>query len=237
MPASDTSRLSRLAAIQTMLQSKRLLTARDVADKFGVSIRTVYRDMRALEQAGVPIYAEEGKGYKLVDGYTLAPVALSEREANALVTAERLVARNKDASFVKDYAAAMTKIKAVLHRATQEKTELLAQRVVFRNNPKEDSSSNALATLQLAITNRTLVKVVYRTLADQQETHRTLEPLALYSTQENWILIAWCRLRHGYRSFRLDSIQRMTLLPETFPDRNFSLTDYFEHCRKSFHHP
>ena len=232
MHATETPRLSRLAAIQTMLQSKQQLTAREVADKFGVSVRTVYRDMRALEQAGVPIYAEEGKGYRLVDGYTLAPVALSEREANALVTAEQLVARNKDASFVEDYAAAMTKIKAVLHRATQEKAELLAQRVVFRNNPLKDSSSDTLATLQLAITNRTLVEVAYRAVADHQETQRIIEPLALYSTQENWILIAWCRLRNSYRSFRLDGIQRMRLRDETFPDRNFNLTDYFDQCRK-----
>ena len=232
MHATETPRLSRLAAIQTMLQSKQQLTAREVANKFGVSVRTIYRDMRALEQAGVPIYTEEGKGYRLVDGYTLAPVALSEREANALVTAEQLVARNKDASFVEDYTAAMTKIKAVLHRATQEKAELLAQRVVFRNNPLEDSSSDTLATLQLAITNRTSVEVAYRAVADHQETQRIIEPLALYSTQENWVLIAWCRLRTGYRSFRLDGIQRMRLLDEAFPDRNFNLTDYFDQCRK-----
>ena len=220
-----------------MLQSKQRLTAREVAGKFGVSIRTVYRDMRALEQAGVPLYAEEGRGYRLVDGYTLAPVALSEREANALVTAERLVARNKDASFVRDYTAAMTKIRAVLHRSTQEKAELLAQRVMFRNNPREDSSSDALATLQLAITNRTPVEVVYQALADQRETHRIIEPLALYSTQENWVLIAWCRLRDDYRSFRLDGIRQIKLLSETFPDRNFNLTDYFEQCREKFYPP
>ncbi len=217
-----------------MLQSKRMLTAREVADKFSVSIRTVYRDMRALEQAGVPLYAEEGKGYKLVDGYTLPPVALSEREANALVTAEQLVVRNKDASFVSDYVAAMTKIRAVLHRATQEKGELLAQRVVFRNNPRQASSSDTLSTLQLAITHRTPVAVGYQALSDQQPTQRVIEPLALYNTQENWVLIAWCRLRKGYRSFRLDCIRQLKGLDEVFADRDFNLADYFARCRKKF---
>jgi predicted DNA-binding transcriptional regulator YafY/predicted transcriptional regulator YdeE len=228
------SRLVRLVAIQTMLRAKQLLTAREVAAKFDVSLRTVYRDMRALEQAGVPLYTEEGQGYRLVDGYSLPPVALSEREANALVTAEQLVSRNKDASFVRDYAAAMTKIKAVLHRATQEKAELLAQRVVFRNNPQQDSSSDTLAVLQLAITHRTPVEITYQAIADRQETRRTVEPLALYSTQENWVLIARCRLRSGYRSFRLDNIQKLTPLAEVFADRNFDLAVYFADCRKKF---
>ncbi len=104
MASAELSRLSRLVALQTMLQSRQTFTAREAAQRFGISLRTVYRDMRALEQAGVPLYAEEGKGHKLVEGYTLPPVTLSEREANALVTAEQLVARNKDTSFVNDYA-------------------------------------------------------------------------------------------------------------------------------------
>ena len=83
MSDAKTSRLSRLTAIQTMLQARQLLTAREVADKFDISLRTVYRDIRALARAGVPICTEEGRGYTLVAGYTLPPVALSEREANA----------------------------------------------------------------------------------------------------------------------------------------------------------
>lgn len=232
MPETSTSRLSRLAAIQTMLQAKQLLTAREIAEKFEVSLRTVYRDIRALERAGVPICTEEGRGYSLVAGYTLPPVSLSEREANALITAERLVARNKDASFVEDYGAAITKIRAILRRGTQEKADLLSQRIVFRDNPQDETNSNTLATLQLAITNRTPVTIAYRSVSDQQESQRVIEPLGLYSTQENWILVAWCRLRTGYRSFRLDHIQQLKLLSETFPDRKFNLADYFDQCRE-----
>ena len=234
MDDTNPSRLARLVAIQTMLRSRRYLTARQIAQHFGVSIRTVYRDVRTLERAGLPIYSDGPRGYALVDGYSLPPVALSEQEANALVTAEQLVARNKDISFVNDYAAAMTKIRAVLHRATQEKTELLAQRIVFRNNPQQVSSSNILAVLQLAIAHRTLVEVFYQAVVDQQQTHRTVEPMALYSTHDNWVLIAWCRLRSDYRSFRLDGIRRLTMQDKVFVDRNFDLAEYFAHCRKKF---
>ena len=83
MPRSDIKRLSRLTAILTRLQTKRLVTAVELAKRFSVSERTIYRDIRALEAAGVPICTEEGRGYSLVAGYRLPPVALSEREANA----------------------------------------------------------------------------------------------------------------------------------------------------------
>ena len=98
-------------------------------------MRTVYRDIRTLEQAGLPVYAEPGRGYALVDGYTLPPVAFSEQEANALITVERLVARNKDASLVSDYREAITKVKAVLRHSTKERADLLAERVVVTRQP------------------------------------------------------------------------------------------------------
>ena len=103
MNENDTKRLSRLTAILTQLQTKRLLTATSLADKFNVSIRTIYRDIRALEQAGVPIITEDGKGYTLMEGYKIPPVMFSESQANALILAEQLVLKNKDASFIKDY--------------------------------------------------------------------------------------------------------------------------------------
>ena len=92
---SDTKRVSRLTAILTQLQSVRLLTATKLADRFGVSVRTIYRDIKALEKAGVPIVTEEGKGYSLMEGYRIPPVMFSENEANALLTAELLVMASK----------------------------------------------------------------------------------------------------------------------------------------------
>src|SRR5690606_34845709 len=114
MNDNDTKRLSRLTAILTQLQTKRLLTATELAAKFSVSVRTIYRDIRALEQAGVPIITEDGKGYTLIDGYRIPPVMFTEAQANALIAAEQLVLKNKDASFVRDYSEALEKIKAVL---------------------------------------------------------------------------------------------------------------------------
>src|SRR6187551_3572224 len=129
MNDNDTKRLSRLTSILTQLQTKRLTTATSLADKFHVSIRTIYRDIRALEQSGVPILTEEGKGYSLMEGYRLPPVMFTESEANALITAEKFVVKNKDASFVNEYANAIEKIKSILRHNTKDNAELLSNRM------------------------------------------------------------------------------------------------------------
>src|SRR6478609_7503100 len=129
MNDNDTKRLSRLTAILTQLQTKRLLNATTLAEKFSVSIRTIYRDIKALEQAGVPILTEDGKGYSLMEGYKIPPVMFSESEANALITVEQLVLKNRDSSLIKEYTEAVNKIKAVLLHSTKEKAELLSNRI------------------------------------------------------------------------------------------------------------
>ncbi|MNL07165.1 bifunctional biotin--[acetyl-CoA-carboxylase] synthetase/biotin operon repressor [compost metagenome] len=223
-------RLPRLTAILTCLQTRRLSTATELAEKFEVSVRTIYRDIRALEAAGIPIFTEEGKGYSLIDGYRLPPVSFTESQANALITAEQLVLRNKDASFVKEYTEAIIKIKAVLKDNTKDKANLLSKRIAIRNNMENSSTSNNLSVVQLALTGFNLVEICYRDeLA--KETTRVLEPFALYSTQENWILIAFCRLRNDYRTFRLDRILNLRTLTETFEPHKMSLAEYFEICR------
>lgn len=230
MEHSGISRLPRLTAILTCLQTKRLTTATELAEKFEVSVRTIYRDIRALEAAGIPIFTEEGKGYSLVDGYRLPPVSFTESQANALITAEQLVLRNKDASFVKEYTEAITKIKAVLKENTKDKANLLSKRIAIRNNLQNSSTSNNLSMVQLALTGFNLVEIAYRD-EQGQETTRILEPFALYSTQENWILIAFCRLRKDYRTFRLDRIIQLQTLSEKFEPHKMSLAEYFELCR------
>ncbi|MFT3950316.1 MAG: HTH domain-containing protein [Agriterribacter sp.] len=158
MADTEISRLSRLTAILTYLQSRRLVTATALAEKFNISVRTVYRDIRALESAGVPILTEEGKGYMLMESYTLPPLMLTEPEANALITAEQLVLRNKDASFVQHYTEAVNKIRSLLRHSTKDKAELLSGRIQVRQNNTGNTTSNFLSAIQLSITNFTVYR-------------------------------------------------------------------------------
>ena len=226
MNDNDTKRLSRLTAILTQLQTKRLLTATKLADKFSVSIRTIYRDIRALEQAGVPIITDEGKGYSLMEGYRVPPVMFTEAQANALITAEQLVLKNKDASFVKDYTEAIEKIKSVLKYTIQDKANLLSERTRFdQNNYLERNSSN-LSDLQFSLTNFRIAKIEY-TNEQNKTTIRHIEPFALLNT-ENWLLVAYCRLRKTFRFFRLDRIKKLEILTDKFEPHKLTLQEYFE---------
>lgn len=227
MDDNNTKRLSRLTAILTQLQTKRLLTATQLADKFSVSVRTIYRDIRALEQAGVPIITEEGKGYTLMEHYRLPPITFTESEANALITAEQIVLKNKDASFVETYSEAIVKIKSVLRHSVKDKANLLSERVYFAENETIERTSNHLLAIQFALTNFLQTQITYTDEA-QNTTERIIEPFALLSTQEKWLLVAWCRLRNTFRFFRLDRIDKLTVLSEKFEPHQLTLQEYFE---------
>lgn len=220
-------RLSRLSAILTLLQSKRVITATEIAKKFEISKRTAYRDIKALELSGIPIFTEEGKGYSLVEGYSLPPIMFSEQEANALITAEELISRNKDKSLVDNHSSAIAKIKSVLRFHNKDKAEILSERITYFNNFSKEITSNNLSTIQIAITNFELLKIDYRSISKDELTHRIIEPQAIYHSQENWIMIAWCRLRDSYREFRLDKIETFELLNEKFESRDFSFQEYY----------
>lgn len=231
--AEDKPRLARLTAIVTQLQSKRIVTARDIADKHGVSIRTVYRDIRTLEQSGIPILTEEGKGYSIMEGYKLPPVMFTEEEANALITAEQIIARNKDKSLVDQYRSATEKIKAILKYSQKDKADLLSERIQIRAYEETEKTSDYLIQLQSSITSYQVVDINYLSLQNK-ESQRSIEPYALVHTQENWILFAYCRLREDFRAFRLDCIQSLLIKDETFEPHKISLQDFFAERRKKW---
>jgi predicted DNA-binding transcriptional regulator YafY len=238
MQEKEITRLSRLTAIVTLLQSKKLITATELAKKFDISVRTVYRDIRALEDAGIPILTEEGKGYTLMEGYKLPPVMFTEEEANALITAEQFILKNKDASLIKNYSNAINKIRAVLQYTTKDKVDLLSQRIVIGQNFKNVTTSNFLADIQKALTHFYVIKLLYTGTKDHKPIERLVEPFAIYnSTEENWILIAWCKLRNDFRTFRLDRMQQMQITDAHFVPHKLTLPEYIEIERKKYMNP
>jgi len=226
MEGDDVKRISRLTAILTQLQTKRRLTAASLADKFGVSTRTIYRDIKTLEKAGVPILTEEGKGYNLMEGYRIPPIMFTEKQANALILAEQLVLKSKDASFVQDYAEAIDKIKSILRDTVQDKANLLADRTQYDEALNQERNSSNLSDLQDALINYKLVKIRY-TNKEGITTDREIEPFAIVSA-DNWYLIAWCRLRREFRFFRPDRIHQMEVLSEHFEPHRLTLQEYFD---------
>jgi predicted DNA-binding transcriptional regulator YafY len=238
MNDNDTKRLSRLTAILTQLQSKRLLTATSLADKFQVSVRTIYRDIRALEQSGIPIITEDGKGYALMNGYRIPPVMFTENEANALITAEQLVLKNRDTSLIKEYTEAINKIKAVLIYSTKEKADLLSKRIAVSPAIPYTDTSSSLTLIQNALTDFKVLTITYQSALKDEMTQRNIEPFALYfNLQESWTLIAYCRLRNDYRMFRLSRILQIEPLSLSFTPHKLTLKEYLDGKEKNFHTP
>ena len=238
MNNDDIKRLSRLVAILTQLQTKRLLTSTNLAENFGVSVRTIYRDIKALEQAGVPIFTEEGKGYSLMEGYKIPPIMFSENEANALVTVEQLVLKNRDSSLIKEYKEAINKVKAVLLYSTKEKVELLSKRIAVSPVLLETNPSNSLTLIQNALTDFKVLDITYHSEQKNEKTERKIEPFALYySLQESWTLIAYCRLRNDYRMFRLDRIIKIKQSGLNFIPHKLTLQEYLAEKEKKFNTP
>ncbi|HEY0273098.1 MAG TPA: YafY family protein [Chitinophaga sp.] len=229
------NRIDRLTAILVHLQSKKIVKAAEIADRFNMSLRTVYRDVKALQEAGVPIGAEAGTGYYIVEGYHLPPVMFSEQEAAALLTGEKMMEQFGDQSIRQQFASAMQKIRAVLRSTDKDFLENLeAQIAVLKpTTPVQDDFPNRFVTpLQQALARQQVVSLEYSTVMDGNQSKRVVEPIGLFYSHGRWHLIAWCRLRQDYRDFRADRIRSLTLTGETFPrETRISLQQYLERQR------
>ncbi len=227
MEEKEKPRLSRLTAILTQLQSKRIITARQLAEKHNVSLRTIYRDIRTLEKSGIPIVTEEGKGYSIMEGYHLPPVLFTEDEANALITIEQLAIKNKDQSLVDNISSALEKIKAILRYSQKGNADLLAERIYFSGNNNEEKTSNNLMQIQSAITQYKILTIDYIS-SEKKQTTRSIEPFAIYSIHGDFLLVAFCQLRNDFRHFRIDYIKNIITKNETFSPHNMTIKEYFE---------
>jgi len=218
-------RLSRLTNILLQLQSKRVVTSQELADKFDISQRTVYRDIKALEEAGVPIIGEVGTGYCLMDNYKVPPVMFTEQEINSLITAQKIIKGNSDKSLHKNLSDLTTKIKAILKYSEKSDTEKLENRILVLSSNKQ-SDSDFLTSIQTAIIKQQVLKITYHTIHSDIIQDREVEPLAVYLTSNKWLLIAHCRLRNEIREFRLDRILKLFNTNEVFKEQNFSFEEY-----------
>ena len=213
------NRIDRLTAILIQLQSKRLITAQEVAERFDISIRTVYRDIRALEEAGVPIGAEAGKGYFIMDGYHLPPVMFTREEASAMLLGSKILEKQSDESVKKNFDDALLKVKAVLKFQEKDHLENLEEHIAVLSMPRMANNgfhNNFLSEIQNAIVNKETLKLEYFSNYSGQLTTREAEPSGLCHYGDHWHLIAYCRMRKDFRDFRLDRISKLHRQNEHF---------------------
>jgi predicted DNA-binding transcriptional regulator YafY len=229
------NRTDRLVAMVMHLQGRRVVRASELAAHFEVAERTIYRDISALGEAGVPISGEAGVGYSLLKGYQLPPVMFTAEEASALFVGGELVKQLTDASLHVPMGSALVKLRAVLPRDRQDHVEKLVSRtLVFGHGGRaapEVAGQRWLMTVQQGVVLRRVLRMTYCGRDRDEETQRDVEPQGVVFYGGAWYFVAWCRLRQDFRHFRIDRIRRLELLPAVFPLREgFSLA---EHMRQS----
>jgi len=222
------NRIDRISAILIQLQSRRVVKAVDIASRFNISLRTVYRDIKTLEEAGVPLMGEAGVGYALVDGYRLPPVMFTPEEAAAFVTAEKFMEKLTDASIGDHYRSAMYKIRAILKSADKDMLEDIDQNieVVKGRSQRASLKSDILQTLINCIAKKELAAITYFAHHSQQVTQRTVEPIGVFYMEGYWHLIGFCHMRNDYRDFRVDRIRSLACTGKTFVNRHPTLKEY-----------
>jgi predicted DNA-binding transcriptional regulator YafY len=233
------NRTDRLVAMVMFLQGRRVVKADDLAAHFEINVRTVYRDVSALSEAGVPVVGEAGVpvvgeagvGYSLVKGYHLPPVMFTAEEAMALFVGGEMVKQFADASMTAPMESALLKIRSVLPRERQDDLERLNRAIAIYGSGRLPSGldQRTLLPIQQAIVSRRVLRMTYRAKGRATPTVREVEPLGVTYHDAAWYLVAWCRLRGDFRYFKLERLRGLEVLAERFEARpDFSLREYLQ---------
>jgi predicted DNA-binding transcriptional regulator YafY len=209
-------RADRLFRIVQHLRGRRLTTAAFLADRLGVSLRTVYRDVRDLSLSGVPVEGEAGVGYRLKAGFDVPPLMFNLNEIEALAVGARMVEAWGGPVLAESARTAIEKIVAALpadRRLAVERTRLYAPG--FHVDGK---SMQRLEAVRDAIGGRRVLQLDYRD-ASGKPSGRAVWPLALYFWGGSWTLGAWCETREDFRNFRIDRIAGLEALERRYPEQ------------------
>lgn len=227
------NKTERLFALVLLLQNRPNLTSRDLADHFGVSRRTVFRDLRTLAESGVPLTYADGGGYEILEGYQLPPLMLTAREAATLLVGTAFTRLQPDPSLREDADEVAMKIRSVLSEPLREYIDRLQERTVIgpylRNAEPgaEHDGEGRWYELSEAVARQRTVWMEYFVASRDELTRRKVDPLGLVYYSHSWNLIAHDHLRQGIRNFRLDQIRRMRVLMDSFrPPAGFDLQQY-----------
>lgn len=222
------NRIDRLFGILVLLQSKKYVTAEAIGEKFGISVRTVYRDVKALCEQGVPVSFEQHRGYFIVQGYFLPPVSFSFEEASALLLMENMVFGFTDRSVHNNYSSALNKVKSVLRSSQKEKIEALEKKIKLQLPSRFTNDSDYLTVLQEAISSKYIIEIEYRN-NNNEVSKRMVEAIGLIFYAFSWHVIGWCHMRQDYRDFKIVRILKVkdTGAPFTKED-HISLNDYMK---------
>lgn len=215
------SRAERLLQLMQVLRRHQApVSGRSLAESLGISLRTLYRDIASLQAQGARIEGEAGLGYQLRPGFLLPPLMFTEEEIEALVLGSRWVAERADTELAEAARNARAKIAAVI--PSELRRELEASSLLIPPGAPLPAGDLELAQIRRAIRGERKLLLTYRDLKGGDST-RTIWPFALGFFEHTRVVVAWCELREGFRHFRTDRIQNLTVTGERYPRRRRDL--------------
>ena len=216
----------RLFQVVNLLRAHQPITAEQLAQRIGVSVRTIYRYIDDLSLSGVPLFGEPGRGYSLQEGFELPPLTLSQDEVAALMLGVEMLASSSGSGLAAAARSLLSKIGAVLPAHSIDPASAPVRAL---SSPLRDQQLRHWDVLHQAILQQRALNLSYLSL-DQQQSQRLIYPLGLFYWGGKWTLGSWCTLRGAYRDFRLDCIQSLTLLDTSeAPSAEVSLGAYMRY--------
>lgn len=218
------NRIDRLSAILIQLQSRTQLKAQQIADRFEISLRTVYRDIRALEEAGIPIVGNPGVGYSLIEGFKLPPLMFTHEEALSFLIAEKLVNELTDTDSSEHYRSGMEKIRSVMRFADKEVLEMVEENLSILKTYKSTLyKPDVLLLILQSIHKKRTLSIIYSNAPE-----REVEPVGLFFSKSNWYMVAFCLQKESYLIFRIDRLQEATLSEHPFTQKHPALNSFLD---------
>lgn len=227
---TDMNKTDRQLAIMLELQRNKVIRAEDLAARFETSVRTIYRDIQALSEMGIPILATPGYGYSLMEGYFLPPVAFSAEEAVSLLMGTDFIEQRLDGDYATIAKAARRKIEAILTQPVQEESTRIREtmKLLHLSEPVTGlREKDYLGQVRRAILERRKIRITYQKKATDSKSKREIAPYGLALVQGHWTLIAYCELRQDIRHFRLSRMMKLSILDQHFSiPHGFNLSHY-----------
>jgi predicted DNA-binding transcriptional regulator YafY len=224
---------SRLITLIFLLQNRPNQKASELAEKLGVSLRTVHRYFQMLDEMGIPVYAERGPcgGFSLVRGYKIPPLMFSLEEAIAVYLGTSLVSELWGQLYRDAAQGAMAKLENILPNEQREEIDWARRSLIVTGLHRTDPSAlfPILADLRRAMREQHQISAIYQSPISVKATKRKIDPYALVLRAGLWYLVGYCQLRAVPRTFRVDRIQQLTVLSQPFEiPEDFDIRHYLQ---------
>lgn len=197
----------RLMELMMFVNRKRRFKVQELADEFGVSKRTILRDLQELSELGVPLYSEVGPhgGYQVIRERVLPPIAFTEEEAVAMFFAVHALRHYSSLPFEAESASALNKFYLHMPGDVRDRIDSMKDRVDFVTPARRGDAPYLSVLLEAAVRQKVLA-IAYES-KEEGRTSRRIQPVCLYANNGLWYCTAYCFLREGFRVFRCDKIR------------------------------